>query len=1091
MKNLSFLFLVLLGTGSLWASSIDREKSWSGIHHTPLSQLETRFVNPPATFANHVIWGWNGKMDKKTICNDLDSIKSKGFRAVIFEAGYQLPFEYLSDGWFKTIRTAVLEAKRRGLKVWIIDEGKYPSGFAGGKFTKERPDLRMQALVVCERIPVEKGETLTGKLLPEEAVSAVAVSKSGKPNRMVEIKDHKLDFRAGNDDWEILVVRSDFRTAVTRAVNNPTGGKDTSNSLCDYLNPIAVQQFVDWTHGQYKKYLGDELGTTVLGFRGDEPDYAHMPWTPAIIEAFKQMKGYDPTPYLASFFAPVLTVSEQRVKADYWDVWSTLFANHFFKLQADWCEANGVAYITHLNKDHYMPDCIRAEGDFFRTLDKVQIPGIDAIWNQIFPDTVNNFPKQASSVAHVYGKPRAFSESFAAYHTSPSISQAKYVVDYQMVRGINFFEFMFWGAGSEQPNWMSDPGMKDLNDYTNRTTYLMTQGKPGARIAMYYPVSTMWTGNNAVYSDIKECTQLLLDHQRDFDYVNEDAFTEALEVGPGYLENMSGQRYYTLIIPSADVMTETAWEKVRDFVSRGGKLLFWGRKPASLVSRSFTDMKPLPEMEGYVYEPDVRWTQKVEASMPEPEMRISGGQNPDIQYTRRVMPDGDLYFLFNQGNKAATFVADFDKVGTVREWNTLAGTIREIQAVVKEGHTSLELTLQPWESRIITIEKRHQEYNVRDAGVKGDGRQVETDAIQKVIDEAAAQGGGKIVFPEGTYLTGALFFPRGVDLHISKGAVLVSTVNPDDFPVIPTRFEGIERKWRCAFLNFTGSEGVKVDGEGIVDGKGVEWKEIPFGNAGRPRMFCFTDCPGGRISGLKMINQASWCLHVLYTDGFTVDGVDIRALEYIPSSDGIDIDSSSGVNILNCRIEAHDDCISIKSGKDEDGRRVARPSEDILIENCHFAYGHGGVAMGSEVSGGIRNVIVRSCLMDNENWNPLRFKSQPSRGGIVENILFEDVTIKNARNLFDVNMEWRMVPPLAPASEQLTLLRNIRFRNVNAEAQSAGLMHGFEDAPFTKDSFRFENCTVKAQKGLRVVNADEVCFDGLVLDVAEGERFIR
>lgn len=129
-----------------------------------------------------------------------------------------------------------------------------------------------------------------------------------------------------------------------------------------------------------------------------------------------------------------------------------------------------------------------------------------------------------------------------------------------------------------------------------------------------------------------------------------------------------------------------------------------------------------------------------------------------------------------------------------------------------------------------------------------------------------------------------------------------------------------------------------------------------------------------------MINQASWCLHVLYTNGFTIDGIDIRALEYIPSSDGIDIDSSNDILITSTRIEAHDDCISIKSGRDEDGRRVGRPSENILIENCHFAYGHGGVAMGSEISGGIRNVTIRSCLMDNENWSPLRFKSQPSRG---------------------------------------------------------------------------------------------------------------
>lgn len=126
---------------------------------------------------------------------------------------------------------------------------------------------------------------------------------------------------------------------------------------------------------------------------------------------------------------------------------------------------------------------------------------------------------------------------------------------------------------------MSDPGMKGLNEYTNRTTYLMSQGKPGARIAMYYPTSTMWLGNNEVYKDIVTLTQQLLTHQRDFDYINDDAFTEALTIGPGYLENKSSQRYETLIIPSSDVISVSAWKVIETFSSRGGKVLFWERSP--------------------------------------------------------------------------------------------------------------------------------------------------------------------------------------------------------------------------------------------------------------------------------------------------------------------------------------------------------------------------------------------------------------------------------------------------------------------------------------------------------------------------------
>lgn len=1089
MKKFAFVCFILTCITSLNSSA--QTKSWKGIHHVTLSEAEKQFGTPPIEFASHVIWGWEGKMDKRTIQKDLDSIKSKGFRSVIFEAGYNLPYEYLSDEWFKSIRLGVQEAKKRGLKVWLIDEGKYPSGFAGGKFSKKRPDLRMQAIVVCDTIQVERAAIIQEHEIPTGVISAVAVSKSGAPNRIIPITDSKISFNAGLDEWNILLVRPEFRTAVTRAVNNPTGGKDTANSLCDYMNPAAVRQFIDWTHEQYKKYLGKELGTTVLGFRGDEPDYAHTPWTPAIIDEFKSIKGYDPSPYLASFFTRNLTMQEQRVKADYWDVWSQLFATHFFQQQAEWCEENGLAHITHLNNEHNMPKCVRAEGDFFRNLSRVQIPGVDAIWNQIWPGTINDFPKLASSVSHIYGKPRSFSESFAAYHTSPSIPQAKYVVDHQIVRGINFFEFMFWLAGSKRPNWMSDPDMKELNEYTNRATYLMSLGKPGARIAMYYPTSSLWLGNVTVYQDIVTLTQELLKHQRDFDYLNDDAFSEALTVGPGYMENRSGQRYQTIIIPSVEVLSTTAWQKIEEFEQRGGKVLFWGRRPTMLIDKTFTTPIPVPDMPNAYYEPSLTWSTKVNAAMPIAEMYISSSLPIDfIRYTRREMPDGDLFFLFNEGEKEASFTASFDKIGIVQEWNACTGDIKNIPFKVANDKTRLDLTLRPWESKIIVIKKSDKIYNLKDFGVENNGNLV-TRQIQKVIDLSYQNGGGTVVMPAGNYLSGALFFPRGVNFHIEEGATLTSTINREDFPVIKTRFEGIEREWRSAFLNFDNSENVKFSGKGTIDGKGLEWKKIPFGSNGRPRMICFTNCPGGEVSGLKMINQASWCLHVLYTNGFKIEGCDIRALEYIPSSDGIDIDSSCDIYINNVRIESHDDCISIKSGKDEDGRRVARPSENILIENCHFAYGHGGVAMGSEISGCIRNVTIRKCVMDNENWNPLRFKSQPSRGGIVENITFEDIHISGASSVFSINMEWRMVPPLKPAVSPLTCLRNIRFKNIRGEAKTVGQIHGFKDAPFGPETFFFENVHIKAEKGLSIMNADDVNFEGLTLEVTNGDKIYK
>ena len=348
--------------------------------------------------------------------------------------------------------------------------------------------------------------------------------------------------------------------------------------------------------------------------------------------------------------------------------------------------------------------------------------------------------------------------------------------------------------------------------------------------------------------------------------------------------------------------------------------------------------------------------------------------------------------------------------------------------------------------------------------------------IQAAIDRAHSEGGGTVVLRKGRHRTGALFFPRGVDLHLDRGATLVSIVDTTLYPLITTRWEGRVRKARAALLNFDHNEGCRLSGEGTIDAQGLEWKRLSLPFAGRPKTVCFDHCDGGTISGVHIRNQAFWCVHILFTNGFTVDGIDICAEDYIPSSDGIDIDSSTGVTVRNTHIQAHDDCISIKSGRDTDGRRVNQASQDILIEHCHFDYGHGGVAIGSEVSGGVRNVTVRHCDMAGENWNPIRFKSQPSRGGVVENILFEDIDIAKARNVVEVNMTWRMKGADEPPYSPRTVLRNIR-----AHAERGGIIQGFEEQPIPRGAISFENCLFDTGAPLQISHAD-VDLSGVVMD---------
>ena len=484
-------------------------------------------------------------------------------------------------------------------------------------------------------------------------------------------------------------------------------------------------------------------------------------------------------------------------------------------------------------------------------------------------------------------------------------------------------------------------------------------------------------------------------------------------------------------------------------------------------------------------------------------------------------------------------------------------------------------------------------YVVSELGAVGDGQTVNTKAIQAAIDQCAAVGGGVIVIPKGTFLSGALYFKQGVNLLVEKDAVLKSTITIADFPPIYTRWEGIERYWTSAFLNFVGMRNVDVSGEGIIDGSGDAWanfgqnariapgpggvaaaggprgqagagagappaggrrgggpggpggpgargagfaaatptgplpkpedvfplplpttatinlwntsKNIPIINAAGvaiprgggsggtintpPRTVVFQDCTDVRVSGLTIKNEARWGWVFIYCENVVAANLKSLAEHYIPSSDGMDVDSCKHVLITGCYFDCNDDCLSIKSGKDEDGRRVNRPCEDIMIEKTTFAYGHGGAAMGSETSGGIRNVEVRDCIAEAGNWAPIRFKTQPSRGGVVENITYRNLELDGTRQAVEFNLEWNMRINVAGDTRVPPVVRNVKLINVHGTAASVGAMHGLPDSFI--DGITFERCAIVAQHGLTIENAKNVDTSGLKLTVAEGEPITR
>ena len=719
---------------------------WQRLQMPTAAQVARAWQSPPPEYGPEPYYGMNGPVSLPQVDRDLDTLKKLGFQAVTVQAGYGMPFAYLSPAYFSFFHKLVEAARTRNMRVWIVDDAGYPSGFAGGRFTASAPDLRMQALEVVQTLPVPDSGTLDVPL-PADAVSAAAVDPDGHA-LPVPVQGGRLRWSAphtaAGSKWTVLIAAHTFRTSPTRSDTNPRRVKDGEQSLEDYMNPAATAQFLAWTHEQYKRAMGGEFGRTILGFRGDEPDYSipGLPWTPAFFKTFQAEKGYDVRPYTALFaqtpsprrqgVAIQLTPEQVRIKADYYDVFSRMFAKGFFDPQGAWCAANHLEYQVHLNHEEREMELTHSEGSFFRDMRQVEVPGIDAIWHQIWTDTVSNYPRLASSEAHVYGKPRAFTESFAAYRPEPDTTMARYILNEQFVRGVNLVEMMYFpattGGTRPLPLYMQGPDFPTLALYVRRMSYLMAMGRPAASVALFLPSSSMWLGDTNADTQFVSDERLLSEHQIDFDIVSEDALARDMKDADGAFTTRSGNRYRTVLLPAPAVLTQTTLDRLAAFAHAGGKVVFLGGAPQWIAGRSMREGRaPAPA--------DFRWATVVHAELPPtptppqfppasppapqvvppavlqaltaavtaPTLRLD---TPDaaLRVMHRRWKDADVYLLFNEGGAESEHtVTLMSRAQHAARWDPQTGVVAPVAATRAAGGLSVRVHLKPYETCVLVL----------------------------------------------------------------------------------------------------------------------------------------------------------------------------------------------------------------------------------------------------------------------------------------------------------------------------------------------------------------------------------------------------
>lgn len=392
-------------------------------------------------------------------------------------------------------------------------------------------------------------------------------------------------------------------------------------------------------------------------------------------------------------------------------------------------------------------------------------------------------------------------------------------------------------------------------------------------------------------------------------------------------------------------------------------------------------------------------------------------------------------------------------------------------------------------------------FSVNAYGAVKDGSALNTKAIQQAIDACAAAGGGIVTFEPGTYLTGSIFLKDGVRLSIDKGVEIKGSQNIADYPEIDTRVAGIEMKWPAALINVLDRKNVSVTGEGLVnaqgkvfwdmywalrktyEAKGLRWN-VDY-DAKRPRTVLVSRSSDVTLKGLTLQQAGFWTVQILYSDHVTADGLIVRnnVDGHGPSTDGIDIDSSSWVLVENCDIDCNDDNFCLKSGRDWDGLRVNRPTEYVVIRKCIARKGAGLLTLGSETSGSIRHVLATDLSGDGTS-NALNIKSATTRGGTVEDVYFENITMNNVGTFLQVNMNWnptysystlpagydpetipehwkKLLHKVEPAEKGIPVFRDVYISNINIKSAKRAInVVGLEQSKIT--NFNLKNVDVTA-----------------------------
>ncbi|MGI6571955.1 MAG: glycosyl hydrolase [Fermentimonas sp.] len=620
-----------------------------------------QFKNPDSFYWPAYFWLWNNVISKDIVSKQLEDMNSHGARSVCihpmpkaFRPATMFTLmepDYLTPAYFDVYRFAIQQCQKLNMRSYLYDEGGWPSGACLGQVVEQNPSLIYKQLARQILTP-QKGTPFS---IPDSCLSAFLYQGETKIKQLAPGSTGTIDV----DSARIMLF------------NVMKGGTWWPYQYPDLLNPESTKEFLRLTHEKYKDAVGPFFGKTIHITFTDEAQVANPGWTDDLADDFKARYGYDIRDELPSIFEGE-DENDKKVRIDYFDWWSQRNADAYYGQIQQWCQENNLLSSGHLNGEDKTIFARRyGYGHPLRALRKMDVPGVDVIWRQLWPGEDNHhFPKFASSVAHQSDLPWSLSESFAVYGSGLTPAQMKWITDYQSVRGINLFVFSNYpvskknwllGAlrpmfGPENPFWNY---VDNYHGYVARLGYLMSLGKADVKTAVYYPVRDIWAGGpdvDAICVANDELVKALLENQCDFDFIDDDI----LESGDTKIRNgnlMIGSMCYNTICLSRNrFMPDKSIKRLEKFISGGGRVFLIDesnsgiKKPKGVITVTLSELTSL-------------LTPTVALGFP----------NVNIRVCKRTLNDCSIYFVTNEDSLATSCKLQFQESANLIQLNPETG----------------------------------------------------------------------------------------------------------------------------------------------------------------------------------------------------------------------------------------------------------------------------------------------------------------------------------------------------------------------------------------------------------------------------------